>query len=79
VPPLPPPPPEPARTFEPIKEPAPPPPPPPHIEKGQTVEQVIAALGQPEAIADGAGKKIYLFKVFKVTFVSGKVVDVDLR
>jgi len=81
VPPLPPPPPEPARSFEPIKEPPPPAPsaPPAQIEKGQTIEQVIAALGQPETIADGAGKKIYLFKVFKITFVNGKVADVDLR
>jgi hypothetical protein len=48
------------------------------VELGQTKEQVVAALGQPERIANvGATKQIYFFKNLKVTFVSGKVTDVQ--
>jgi hypothetical protein len=67
--------------------PAPPapiaPPPPPAdqptqtIEIGQTVDQVVAALGQPQKIAKVGAKQIYFYKDLKVTFTNGKVSDVD--
>jgi hypothetical protein len=62
----------------PVQPLAPIPPPPASVELGQTKEQVVAALGQPERIANvGATKQIYFFKNLKVTFVSGKVTDVQ--
>jgi hypothetical protein len=60
---------------------APPPPPadqpPQTIEIGQAVDQVVAALGQPQKIAKVGAKQIYFYKDLKVTFTSGKVSDVD--
>lgn len=60
--------------------PPPPPPadqPPPTIEIGQTVDQVVAMLGQPVRVAKVGDKQIYFYKDFKVTFNSGKVSDVQ--
>jgi len=54
-----------------------PPPAPVKIELGQTVEQVTAAMGQPEKMVDLGSKKIYLYKDLKITFVDGKVSDVE--
>ncbi len=52
--------------------------PPPSIEPGQTIDQVVAALGQPRAIATPRpGTQIYVYKDLKVTFVNGKVTDVQ--
>ncbi|HEX4136395.1 MAG TPA: hypothetical protein VHY84_17405 [Bryobacteraceae bacterium] len=57
---------------------APPPPLPASVDLGQTREQVVSALGQPEKIANvGANKQIYFFKNLKVTFVDGKVTDIE--
>ncbi len=59
---------------------APPPPadqPPPTIAVGQTVDQVTAALGQPQRVAKVGAKQIYFYKDLKVTFTNGKVSDVD--
>ena len=47
------------------------------IELGQTAEQVIAALGQPSKIAKVGTKEIYFYKDLKVTFINGKVTDVE--
>jgi hypothetical protein len=61
---------------------APPPPPPaaqPKLELGQTVDQVTAQLGQPVNTVVAGDKQIYLFKEWKVTFVKGKVTDIDVR
>src|SRR5580700_10465105 len=58
---------------------APPPPPAPELKLGLTVDQVIAQLGQPITTATAGDKKIYLFKEWKVTFVGGKVTDIDVR
>jgi len=58
---------------------APPPPPPPELKLGLTVDQVIAQLGQPITTATAGDKKIYLFKEWKITFVGGKVTDIDVR
>jgi hypothetical protein len=66
--------------------PIPPPPPPPAEEPqvapktlslGQTTDQVVANFGQPDKIVKLGAKEIYVYKDFKVTFVSGKVTDVQ--
>jgi hypothetical protein len=54
-----------------------PPPEPQQIEKGQTPEQVKAALGTPEKIINLGAKLIYVYKDLKVTFLNGKVSDVQ--
>jgi hypothetical protein len=47
------------------------------IEKGQTPDQVQAALGKPEKIVNLGTKQIYIYKDMKVTFLNGKVSDVQ--
>jgi hypothetical protein len=54
-----------------------PPPEPAQIEKGQTPDQVKAALGQPDKIVNLGAKLIYVYKDIKVTFINGKVSDVQ--
>jgi hypothetical protein len=54
-----------------------PPPEPQQIEKGQTPDQVKAALGQPDKIVNLGAKQIYVYKDLKVTFINGKVSDVE--
>ena len=59
---------------------APPPQPqaePQTIEKGQTTDQVQSALGKPDKIVNLGSKQIYVYKDLKVTFVNGKVSDVQ--
>jgi hypothetical protein len=58
-------------------QPAPAQAPPVQIQLGQTIDQVVAALGQPQKIVDLGAKKIYVYKDLKVTFVDGKVSDVQ--
>jgi hypothetical protein len=55
----------------------PPPPPPTKVSGGQTIDQVVAALGQPVDIVEVGNKVIYVYKSLKVTFVNGKVKDVE--
>ena len=59
----------------------PPPPPPPAqpqtIQLGQTTDQVVAAIGQPDKIVNLGSKQIYVYKDIKVTFLKGKVSDVQ--
>ncbi len=62
---------------EPILPPAPPPADPKTIASGQTTDQVTAILGQPNGIATVGAKQIYSYKELKVTFVNGKVTDVE--
>jgi hypothetical protein len=50
---------------------------PQQIEKCQTPEQVKAALGNPEKIVNLGAKMIYVYKDIKVTFLNGKVSDVE--
>jgi hypothetical protein len=71
--------PDPPVKFKPIEEPAPPPPPQPKLEKGLTIDQVVAQLGQPQTTATVGDKQIYLFKEWKITFIGGKVADIDVR
>jgi hypothetical protein len=52
----------------------------PSIEIGQTIEQVVAALGDPVNKLKGAGtKQIYFYNQpkLKITFVNGKVADIE--
>ena len=58
----------------------PPPPPQPEpvrIGLGQTTDQVVASLGQPDKVVDLGSKKIYIYKDLKITFVDGRVSDVQ--
>src|SRR6202166_4261545 len=54
-----------------------PPPEPQQIEKGQTPDQVKAAIGTPDKIVNLGAKQIYVYKDIKVTFLNGKVSDVQ--
>jgi hypothetical protein len=73
------------QAAEPNLEPIAPPPPPPDapaappktISLGQTKEEVVAIFGQPVTTANVGGKEIYVYKDLKVTFVKGKVTDVQ--
>lgn len=47
------------------------------IEKGMTTDQVQQALGKPEKIVNLGAKQLYIYKDMKVTFIGGKVVDVQ--
>jgi len=47
------------------------------VEKGQTPDQVQAALGKPDKIVNLGTKMIYVYKDLKVTFLNGKVSDVQ--
>jgi hypothetical protein len=59
----------------------PPPPPPPAdpvaIKVGQTIEQVVSAMGQPKSIMDLGTKKIYVYDGLKITFVGGKMTTAE--
>jgi len=59
------------------QQPAAPAQPPPTIQLGQTTDQVVAIMGQPDKIVDLKTKQIYVYKDLKVTFVKGKVSDVE--
>lgn len=50
---------------------------PPTIEIGQTIDQVVNALGKPDKIINLGAKKIYIYKDVKVTFVNGKVTEAN--
>ncbi|HLX44265.1 MAG TPA: hypothetical protein VKR43_12560 [Bryobacteraceae bacterium] len=77
------PPPPPPSDAAPAPIPPPPPPaddpaaPPKTISLGQTKDQVVENFGQPVKIAKVGTKEIYYYKDIKVTFVSGKVTDVQ--
>lgn len=61
----------------PIAPPPPPPADPKTISLKQTTDQVIANLGQPTKIIKLGSKEIYVYPDMKVTFVAGKVSDVQ--
>ena len=54
-----------------------PPPEPQQIEKGQTPDQVRAVLGQPDKVVNFGSKQIFIYKDLKVTFLNGKLSDVQ--
>jgi hypothetical protein len=47
------------------------------IQMGMTPDQVQGSLGQPQKIVNLGPKQIYVYKDLKVTFLNGKVVDVQ--
>jgi hypothetical protein len=47
------------------------------IALGQTKDEVIAALGQPQKVVNLGTKEIYIYSDMKVTFLNGKVADVQ--
>jgi hypothetical protein len=47
------------------------------IQLGQSTDEVIGALGQPDKIVNLGAKQIYVYKDLKVTFLKGKVSDVQ--
>jgi hypothetical protein len=47
------------------------------IEKGQSPDQVVAAIGKPDKIVNLGAKQLYIYKDMKITFVNGKVSDVQ--
>jgi peptidyl-prolyl cis-trans isomerase A (cyclophilin A) len=63
--------------LAPIEPPPPPPADPTEIAEGQTIDEVAAALGQPLKKAKVGNKEIYYYKDLKVSFVNGKVKDVQ--
>lgn len=71
---------QPAQT-QPVQPVSPPPAPaqaePASIQLGQTTDQVVAILGQPEKKVNLGSKQIYLYKDLKITFINGKVSDVQ--
>jgi hypothetical protein len=60
-----------------VPAPAPPPQQTQTISKGMTEDQVTAAFGNPDKIVDLGAKKLYIYKDMKVTFLNGKVSDVQ--
>jgi hypothetical protein len=51
--------------------------PPVEIALGQTIDQVVASLGSPKQIVKLGPKQIYVYSDIKITFVDGKVSDVQ--
>lgn len=47
------------------------------IQMGMTADQVVAAMGKPTKMVNLGPKQIYVYKDLKVTFLNGKVVDVQ--
>lgn len=47
------------------------------IQMGMTTDQVQGALGSPDKIVNLGPKQIYVYKDLKVTFLNGKVADVQ--
>lgn len=67
--------------MSPIAPPPPPtdtpPPAPPTVSLGQSMDQVIGAMGQPKSVAKVGTKTIFNYSDLKVIFVDGKVSDVQ--
>jgi hypothetical protein len=51
--------------------------PPKTVVLGQTKDQVVAILGQPQKVASVGAKEIDYYTDMKVVFVDGKVMDVQ--
>lgn len=47
------------------------------IKMGDSTDQVVTSVGQPDRIAKVANKEIYFYKDMKITFVDGKVSDIQ--
>jgi hypothetical protein len=49
----------------------------PTVSLGQTIDQVRAILGPPQEIMDAGPKQIYVCRTVKITFVNGRVSDIQ--
>lgn len=67
----------PSSGLAPLAPPPPPPAAPPTISLGETKDQVVAALGQPAKVVQLGTKEIDVYPDMKITFVNGKVTDVE--
>jgi hypothetical protein len=47
------------------------------VSLGQTMDQVKAILGPPQQIMDAGAKQIYLYSNVKITFINGRVADIQ--
>jgi hypothetical protein len=47
------------------------------IKMGDSTDQVVSSMGQPDRIAKVASREIYFYKDMKITFLSGKVSDIQ--
>jgi len=47
------------------------------ISLGQSIGEVVAALGEPRQVMNLGSKQIYVYQNFKITFIDGKVTDVQ--
>lgn len=47
------------------------------VKLGMTPEEVEAALGKPSKVIDLGGKKLYVYPDMKITFIEGRVSDVQ--
>jgi hypothetical protein len=47
------------------------------VALGQSIQEVEAIMGKPGNVADLGSKKIYVYRDLKITFVDGKVTDVQ--
>lgn len=47
------------------------------VRKGQSPEQVVAALGKPDAIVDLETRLVYLYRAFKLVFTERQLTDVQ--
>ncbi len=49
----------------------------PTVSIGQTIDQVRATLGPPQQIMDAGPKQIYIYNNVKITFMNGRVSDIQ--
>jgi hypothetical protein len=50
---------------------------PPTLSLGLSIDEVRAIQGEPEKIVDLGSKRIYVYKDLKITFIDGKVSDIQ--
>ena len=50
---------------------------PPTVRFGMGVQEVEQSLGKPQKVVDLGGKKVYVYSDLKITFIDGKVADVQ--
>jgi len=50
---------------------------PPTLSLGLSIDEVRAIQGEPEKIVDLGSKRIYVYKDLKITFIDGRVSDIQ--
>jgi hypothetical protein len=48
-----------------------------NVSLGQTTDEVMAILGKPRRVVSLGSKKIYVYQDSKITFVNGRVTNID--